>query len=56
MKSFNNYFYALFFFPLIILFSCEKGERKPYATSPDIYVPDTDFKVVGYKWWIFWCH
>jgi len=48
MKSFKNYFHTLFFLSLIILLSCENKERKPYATSPDIYVPDTDFKVVGY--------
>jgi len=31
-----------------IFSSCETKEKKPYAISPDIYVPDTDFKVVGY--------
>ena len=45
MKAFNVNFSLLTFVLLIILLSCE---RKPYSTSPDIYVPDTDFKVVGY--------
>jgi GH18 family chitinase len=30
---------------LALFFSCEK---QPYATGPDIYEPDTSFKVVGY--------
>ena len=43
MKTHQILFFSFFF---IILFgSCEK---KPYATGPDIYVEDTDFKVVGY--------
>lgn len=35
----------LFFLLFTLLSSCEKA---PYATGPDIYVEDTDFKVVGY--------
>ncbi len=43
MKELKLIFLSLFF---IILFdSCEKA---PYATGPDIYVEDTEFKVVGY--------
>lgn len=38
-------FFFLSFFIITILISCEKA---PYATGPDIYVEDTDFKVVGY--------
>ncbi len=43
----TSYFYSLLLAGLlfIILSSCEK---KPYATGPDIYVDDTDFKIVGY--------
>jgi len=48
MKAFNKYFLPILFLLLNFLLACEKKERKPYATSPDIFVPDTDFKVVGY--------
>ncbi len=41
MKTFNFLLGLLF----IATISCEK---KPYATGPDIYTPDTGFKVVGY--------
>jgi hypothetical protein len=43
MKTLKIFF--LSFFIITILISCEKA---PYATGPDIYVEDTDFKVVGY--------
>ena len=33
---------------LITMSSCNGTNVKPYATDPDIYVEDTDFKVVGY--------
>jgi hypothetical protein len=35
----------LSFFIIALISSCEKA---PYATGPDIYVEDTEFKVVGY--------
>lgn len=48
----SNYYHH--FRPLLIiflffgLFSCEKKDTKPYATGPDIYIENHDFKVVGY--------
>jgi len=48
MKTLNDYFFLLIFLLFVILLSCESKEKKPYPTSPDIYIPDTDFKVVGY--------
>lgn len=48
MKTLNDYFFPVIFLLSVVLLSCESKEKKPYATSPDIYVPDTDFKVVGY--------
>lgn len=46
MRTSNYHHFPLVFLLFIVLLSCV--EKKPYATSPDIYVPDTDFKVVGY--------
>ena len=48
MKTSKNLFLPLIALLFIVLISCENKERKPYNTSPDIYVEDTDFKVVGY--------
>ena len=48
MKTLNNHCCPLIFLLFAVLLSCETKEKKPYATSPDIYVPDTDFKIVGY--------
>jgi len=45
MRTTLYHYYFIIGLFLIILFSCEK---KPYATGPDIYVEDTNFKVVGY--------
>lgn len=38
----------LFFLSFIIIALISSCEKAPYATGPDIYVDDTDFKVVGY--------
>ncbi len=43
MKTFKLILLSVFF--ITLLGSCEKA---PYATGPDIYVEDTNFKVVGY--------
>jgi len=48
MKTSNYYHFLLIFLLFIVLLSCEIKEKKPYATSPDIYIEDTGFKVVGY--------
>ena len=43
-NTFFNLILAIYIFSLVLA-SCQK---KPYETEPDIYVPDTEFKVVGY--------
>ena len=48
MKTSNYHHFPLIFLLFIVILSCGNREKKPYATSPDIYLPDTDFKVVGY--------
>ena len=48
MKTSNYYHFPFIFLLFIVLLSCEIKEKKPYATSPDIYIEDTGFKVVGY--------
>jgi len=45
MKTICNHHFLVIILLSCILSSCEK---KPYKTGPDIYVKDTDFKVVGY--------
>lgn len=45
MRTSNQPYYFLIALLFIILSSCDK---KPYATGPDIYTRDTDFKIVGY--------
>ncbi len=44
-KIMKPHYYLLIWMFLFMAISCEK---KPYETGPDIYVPDTGFKVVGY--------
>jgi len=48
MKTSNYHHFPLIFLLFIVFVSCVTTEKKPYATSPDIYLPDTDFKIVGY--------
>ena len=32
----------------LLMFSCKNQDKKPYVTTPDIYIEDTSFKIVGY--------
>ena len=48
MKTSNYHHFPLIFLLFIVFVSCVTTEKKPYATSPDIYLPDTEFKIVGY--------
>lgn len=51
MKDIKSYFFfklSIIILLFVVLNSCQKDNKKPYATSPDIYIEDTSFKVVGY--------
>ncbi len=45
MKTLYNLSFLISCLPLMLFSSCDK---KPYSTSPDIYIEDTSFKIVGY--------
>ena len=51
MKYIKTYLFSelsMIIMLFMTLISCEKKDKKPYATSPDIYIEDVDFKIVGY--------
>lgn len=48
MKAFRFSGLWLSIILFIILISCESKDKRAYVTSPDIYVVDTSFKIVGY--------
>lgn len=48
LKHIRLYRKTFIIIPLVVLFSCNNNNKKPYRIGPDIYVEDTEFKIVGY--------
>ncbi len=48
MTHIQRYGKSLIMIQLMMLFSCNLKDKKPYSIGPDTYVENTEFKIVGY--------